>query len=174
MKTTPAPWSTASDRRHHLVRRGRGEDLPGTRSIQHAEADEACMQRLMSGPTARNQRNLARRQDPAANEFPLLADDDDVRMRCCEAVEAFIEQRLVRIEKFLHRSLATSLPGSESLIDCFGRHAASAWIGVAPFRARDRRIRGSSPHCRNRTPPASSCASSVRCGSANVDSDGRG
>ena len=160
-------------RRRHLVRRGRSEDLSRAGGVQHAEADEARMQRLMSGPASRDQRYLARRQGSAANKFPPLADEDDVRMRCCEAIEAFIEQRLVRIEKLLHRSLATPLPGFKSLIHSLDRHAESAGRGVAPCRAPAHRTRGSSRRGRNRSLRASSCVSSIRYGVAGVDWDGR-
>ena len=52
------------------------------------------MQRLMARTAAGNQRDLARRQSPAANEFALFGDDDDVRVRCREAVEAFRRARV--------------------------------------------------------------------------------
>jgi hypothetical protein len=47
---------------------------------------EARVQRLMAGATTGDQRHLAFRQCPAANEFPLLAQGDDVRMCGREAV----------------------------------------------------------------------------------------
>ena len=46
-------------RRLHLVRDGRGEDVAGARGVEHAQADEAAVERLMAGAAARDQRDLA-------------------------------------------------------------------------------------------------------------------
>ncbi len=55
--------------RQHLVGGGRGEDLAGTGGIEHADDRQAAMQRLVAGTAAGDQRDLARLQVPAADEF---------------------------------------------------------------------------------------------------------
>ena len=70
------------DRRDHLVRRRRSENLPGTGGVQHAEADEPGMQRLVSRAAPRRSApTLPGVQRSAANELALLAGDDDVGVR---------------------------------------------------------------------------------------------
>jgi hypothetical protein len=44
----------------HLVRDRRGEHLAGAGGIEHAQADEPAMQRLMAAAAARHQPGLAR------------------------------------------------------------------------------------------------------------------
>ena len=86
----------------HLVGRRRSEDLAGAGGVEHAEPDKARMQRLMSRAAARNQRDLAGRQRAAAHELALLAGDNEIGMGGREPVKALLEQRLRRVEKFLH------------------------------------------------------------------------
>ena len=66
---------------HHLVGRRRGEDLAGAGGIEHAVPDEAGMERLVTRAAAREQRDLARLQHPAPDEFVAAAELDDVGMR---------------------------------------------------------------------------------------------
>ena len=90
------------DRRHHLVRRGRGEDLAGAGGVEHADPDETGMQGLMARAAAGDQRDLARRERPPADELALLAQHDDVGMRLREAVEALGEDIVHGIDQLLH------------------------------------------------------------------------
>ncbi len=45
--------------RQHLVGRGRGEHRTGAGRVEHAPADEPAVQRLVTGPPARDDRHLA-------------------------------------------------------------------------------------------------------------------
>jgi hypothetical protein len=72
----------ALDCSEHLVRRRSRENLAGTGGVQHAEADEAGMQRLMSRTAARDQRDLAGGQRLSADKFARRTERDDVRVRC--------------------------------------------------------------------------------------------
>ena len=90
-ESMPAPVSTASAAADHLVGRRRGEHLAGAGGIEHAVADEAGMQRLVTGAAAGNQRNLARPQFLPADELVLCAKHEDIRMRGNKAVEALGE-----------------------------------------------------------------------------------
>ena len=76
----------------HLVRRRRGEDLAGASGIEHAEADEARMQRLVPRTAAGNQRDLAGLERAAADEFTLGAKQQDIGMGGGETIQAFLEQ----------------------------------------------------------------------------------
>ena len=89
MNSTPAPVFDRCRRLDHLVGRRRREDLAGASGIEHAVADQAAMQRLVARAAAGYQRDLARLQIPAADEFVAVAENENVGMRRNEAVEAF-------------------------------------------------------------------------------------
>ena len=63
--------------------------------------DETAMQRLMAGAAAGNQRDLARLQMPAADEFVAVTKHENVGMRGDEAVEAFGEHAVDGVDQLL-------------------------------------------------------------------------
>ena len=88
MNSTPAPESTAWAAAEHLVGRGRGEDLAGAGGVEHADADEARMQRLVAGAAAGDQRHLAGAgRLGAGDEGGIVMDLDDIGMGGAEAVQ---------------------------------------------------------------------------------------
>ena len=62
-------------RRHDRVWRRRGEHLAGTGRVQHAEADEAAVERLMARSSTRDERHLARPRRLPAHDEPLFEID---------------------------------------------------------------------------------------------------
>ena len=59
------------------------------------------MQRLVAGAPAGNQRDLARLQLPAADEFVAIAKHENVGMGGDEAVEAFYEHAVDGVDQLL-------------------------------------------------------------------------
>jgi len=77
--------------REHLIGDRRGEDLAGTRGIEHARADETAVHRLVPGSAARDDRDLARGGVLADDDLVREVDADEVRMRRGEAGEGLAD-----------------------------------------------------------------------------------
>jgi hypothetical protein len=90
-------------RSEHLVRRRRGKNLSRASSVQHAQADKAGMQGLVSRTATGNQRYLAR---PGRTEAP-----DKVRLRIVlhnigmcfgKAEQTFLEHGIYVVDELFH------------------------------------------------------------------------
>src|SRR6202044_2078548 len=73
-----------------------------TGCVEHAVADEACMQGFVAGAPTGYQRHLGLTQHSSANKFPIGSQFDYVGVRSREAIEAFVEHRLDCIHEPLH------------------------------------------------------------------------
>ncbi len=82
------------DRRDHLIRRRRGEDLSRAGRVQHAEADESGMQWFVPRTAAGDERDFSGLERFATNELPFVAEHDDVGVRRDKAVKAFTRARI--------------------------------------------------------------------------------
>ena len=67
--------------REHLVGHRRGEDLAGTRGVETAGADETALQRLVPGPAAGDDADLALHRRVTAEDDLVLVVDAQLRVR---------------------------------------------------------------------------------------------
>ena len=74
----------------------------GIASCSFCGKPDSMVQRLVAGPAAGNERDLAGRQGLAPHELLFIAKDDEVGVRRREALEALLQDRLRRVEKLLH------------------------------------------------------------------------
>ena len=89
-------------RGEHLVWDGRGEDLARAGGVEHALADEAAVQRLVTGAPAGDERDLALdRRVLAQDELVLEVDPDEVGVRRAEAGERLLDDVFRVVEELL-------------------------------------------------------------------------
>ena len=127
----------------HLVGRRRGEDLAGARRVEHAEADEAAVQRLVARAAARDQRDLARPSGVAAVDDAVGVVDLQLGVRGGDADEGVGQHVLGSLMSFF-------MPGVSS------RSAASAQAGLG-----QRWVREISPNSSAAATPASEFGDNV-------------
>src|SRR5438034_84779 len=101
----PMPTSTSSSPSSKLGGDGRGEGVAGAGGIEHAQADESAMERLVARATTRNQGDLATSRAAGSQDDVVgRVDLDDVRVRLRQAGQALRDDVLHAVEELLHRS----------------------------------------------------------------------
>ena len=80
MCSTPGAAVDALGGREHLVGDRRGEHLARARRVEHAGADEAAVQRLVPGPAAGDEPDLALHRRVAAEDDLVLVVDAQLRV----------------------------------------------------------------------------------------------
>ena len=86
----------------HLVGRRRGEHLSGARGVEHAEADEAAVQRLVAGTAATHERDGAVLLRGGAVDHAILMVNALIGMRGFDAAQRVRQNRLGGVDEFLH------------------------------------------------------------------------
>ena len=90
-------------RSQNLVGSRRSEYLSGASCVQHSESDKSCMQRLVAGSAARNQRDLAGPASSFSRHQPRIKRDfHDVGMGESKAAQALDQNVIDLIDQFLH------------------------------------------------------------------------
>ena len=88
----------------HLVRDRRGEDVAGARRVEHAEADEAAVHRLVARAAAGNEPDLALLRGVLPDDDIVRGvDADEIRMGCLEAGQALRDEVVDIVDELLHR-----------------------------------------------------------------------
>ncbi len=89
-------------RREHLVGHGRGEDGSRTGGVEHADPDEAAVQRLVPAPSARDQGDLAADRGSLADDDLILEiDGQEIGVRGLEPGERLGDEVVRVVEELL-------------------------------------------------------------------------
>ena len=110
----------------HLVRHRGGEDLAGTGRVEHAEPDEAAVQRLVAGAAAGDQADLAGRGTAGAGDDLVLDVDRERRVRGGDAPQGIHHDVVGGVDELLHAETS-----SVTRDDCAGTVVAERLLARA-------------------------------------------
>ena len=111
----------------HLIWSGGGEHVARARGVQHPQADEAAVEWLVAGATARHEANLAALWATGAENDPVGGIDlHHVGMRRAETGQTLRHQVLDAIDELLDSRYSWSGHVANSF-----QYQASAWAGSA-------------------------------------------
>lgn len=84
----------------------RGEDFAGDGGVEHSGADEAAVQRLVTGPATRDDRDLALRLRRGTGDDVVLQIDRELRVSERHPLQGLDENVLGGVDELLHRSIS--------------------------------------------------------------------